>query len=570
MSIEKLLKIVSLTSTDEEDIKKWSEQQSLLDLLEEQRSAQSIMLYGSSFNTGSLLLHSILVPEQDIKDIAEDDFHSWDSSFNSWTCGLVWGGGSPARVEFDNPRFKIGKKTFENSQPLVFSRSFEGRIENKHYFEIAQLLTHAHDLHWTPERHAWCRFDEHGDIEDVIQWTEEKGRGGYETAVCISISRDVIEMQMSATGTVLVQMFDSTCIPKGFHGWGKAQDRIFKDGKQGLYYKSHLEGKNGSYFRGVQIIRPQRTAEEFGAYLQALDNQPKQYESFITQDWKNKRIVKVSCSPDSIASYFEKDSPLPFHTSPVFFKAAVLDKYKADPEKYSLDHRSISCRSSWHLQTYDVNEAGQVHTYIKYLSDLPYSEQVYWKSFNEAPKGGISKRAYTTDFEGNFDQEPDNLRDLQSILLELHAAKTKWFTLREPDLVSQLHYPLTSSSKIWGDTLTTLAKLVNEGLEQKFFEAKATELGAIRDPLWRSIRWAQEAMKVSDVTDELITEIIQPMRDLQQLRTKLDAHSSGSEASSMRSNLLQKHKSPRGHIEYLCGQLVNSLQVLKEINKGSP
>lgn len=570
MSIEKLLKIVSLTSTDEEGIKKWSEQQSLLDLLEEQRSAQSIMLYGSSFNTGSLLLHSILVPEQDIKDIAEDDFHSWDSSFNSWTCGLVWGGGSPARVEFDNPRFQIGKKTFENSQPLVFSRSFEGRIENKHYFEIAQLLTHAHDLHWTPERHAWCRFDEHGDIEDVIQWTEEKGRGGYETAVCISISRDVIEMQMSATGTVLVQMFDSTCIPKGFHGWGKAQDRIFKDGKQGLYYKSHLEEKNGSYFRGVQIIRPQRTAEEFGAYLQAIANQPKQYESFITQDWKNKRITNVSCAPDSIASYFEKDSPLPFHTSPVFFKAAVLDKYKADPEKYSLDHRSISCRNSWYLQTYDVNEAGQVHTYIKYLSDLPYSEQVYWKSFNEAPKGGISKRAYTTDFEGSFDQEPDNLRDLQSILLELHAAQTKWFTLREPDLVSQLHYPLTTSSKIWGDTLTTLAKLVNEGLERKFFEAKATELGAVGDPQWGSIRWAQEAMEISAVDDEIISEVIQPMRDLQQQRTKLDAHSGGSEASSMRSNLLQKHKSPRGHIEYLCGQLVNSLQVLKEINKGSP
>ena len=97
--------------------------------------------------------------------------------------------------------------------------------------------------------------------------------------------------------------------------------------------------------------------------------------------------------------------------------------------------------------------------YIKYLGDLPHSEQVYWKAFNEPPKGGISKRAYTTDFEGDFDQEPDTLRDLQSILLELHEAKTKWFSLREPDLVKQVHYPLTASSKAWGDALTTLAKL---------------------------------------------------------------------------------------------------------------
>jgi hypothetical protein len=42
------------------------------------------------------------------------------------------------------------------------------------------------------------------------------------------------------------------------------------------------------------------------------------------------------------------------------------------------------------LQTYDFNEAGQVHTYIRYLGYLPISEQRYWKAFNEPPKGTIS------------------------------------------------------------------------------------------------------------------------------------------------------------------------------------
>lgn len=567
MSIEKLLKIVSPTFEDKEGARVWSEQLSLFDLLKEQRAAPSIMLYGSSFNTGSLLLHSILVPAQDTENLEADDLTSWEGNpYSSWTCGLVWGGGLPARVEFAKPLSRIGPKALENGQQLVFGRSFEGRGEDKRYFEIAQFLTHAHNLHWTPERHAWCRFDEHGDIEDVIQWTEQKGRGGYGTTTCIAINREIIEMQMSATGTVLVQMFDSTCIPKCSHGWELGEDCSIKDENRGLYYRSHVAGHNGSYFRGVQIIRPRRTAEEFGAYLQEREKQPKHYESFITHDWKNKRVTMVSCDPDSIASYFEKDSPLPFHTSPVFFKAAVLDKYKADPEKYSLDHRSISCRNSWDLQTYDVNEAGQVHTYIKYLGDL-HSEQVYWKAFNEPPKGGISKRAYTTDFEGNFDQEPDSLRDLQSLLLELHAAKTKWFTLREPDLVEQVHYPLTTSSKAWGDTLTTLAKLVNEGLERRIFEAKAKELGADGDSKWGSIRWAQEAMKASGIADDVVTEVIQPMRDLQNLRTKLDAHSGGAEANRLRASLLRQYKSPRGHVERTCSQLVRSLLTLKGLYK---
>lgn len=139
--------------------------------------------------------------------------------------------------------------------------------------------------------------------------------------------------------------------------------------------------------------------------------------------------------------------------------------------------------------------------------------------------------------------------------------------LREPDLVNQVHYPLTASSKAWGDTLTTLAKLVNEGLERRFFETKAKELGMDGDPKWGSIRWAQEAMKASGAADDVITEVIQPMRDLQDLRTKLNAHSGGVEANSLQVSLLRQHKSPRRHIEHLCGQLVYSLQTLTELYK---
>ena len=77
--------------------------------------------------------------------------------------------------------------------------------------------------------------------------------------------------------------------------------------------------------------------------------------------------------------------------SPAFFKSEVLHKYKADSAKFELTDRTISCRGAWHLTTYDVNEAGQVHTYVGYLGDLPYREQVYWQSFNEFPKGPLSE-----------------------------------------------------------------------------------------------------------------------------------------------------------------------------------
>jgi hypothetical protein len=468
-------------------------------------------------------------------------------------------------VEYSEPLAEMRPSAFRGGQQLVFSRAFDGRTEDKHYYEIGQFLTHAHELHWTPERRAWCRFDGNGDVEDVIKWAVKAGRSGYGDATCITIDREVMEMQMSATGTALVQLFDIASVGAGFHGWKEGEDRSVEDQELSLYFRSHREGANGSWIRGVQIIRPHLSSEEFGQYLYDKDQEPKQYVSFLTQDWKNNRITEVSCAPDAMASYFVKDSSLPYQISPVFFNAAVLDKYKADAEKYSLEPRSISCRNAWHLQTYDVNTDGQVHTYLKHFGDLPYSEQLYWKAFNERPKSSISQRAFTTDFMGEWSHDPDPLRDLQASLTDLHASGVEWFRLREPNLVDQLHYPLTSSVKAWSDTLITLAKLVVEGLEREYFEERAKSKGAKGDPKWGSIRWIQEAMKSSGISDEIVEEVISPLRTVQELRTKLGAHSGGNEAASIRADLLREHKTPRQHIEHLSGQLVRSLYVLRNL-----
>jgi hypothetical protein len=565
MCLETLLRIVTPVNEGEDGFRAWSEQSPFLDLLAEQRKGRSLILYGSSFNHGGLLLRSILVPTEDLDAVKPEDMTQWHCPIESWSCGYAYGGGQPPHMEYSDPLSGICPSAFRDGQQLVFSRAFDGRVEDQDYYEIAQFLTHAHNLHWTPERRAWCRIDENGDVEDVVRWAEKAGRSGYEDATCITIDREVMEMQMSATGTTLVQMFDVTSVSSNFGGWNNGEDRSVENQELGVYFHSHREGANGSWLRGVQIIKPRLSSEELGKYLYDKHRQPKQYASFLTQDWKNKRITKVSCAPDAMASYFV-NSPLPYQTSPVFFNAAVLDKYKADPEKYSLGHRSISCRNAWGLRSYDVNGAGQVHAYICDLGDLPYSEQLYWKAFNEKPKGPISKRAFTTDFEGEPYKGPDPLRELQASLTDLHTSGSDWFTLREPNLVNQVHYPLTPSVKAWSDTLTALAKLVVEGLERKYFEERAKGRGAKGDPTWGSISWVREAMKTSGFPEEIVDEVISPLRTVQELRTKLGAHSGGSEAARIRADLLREYKTPRLHIEHLCDQLMRSLYLLRNLN----
>jgi hypothetical protein len=66
MCLEKLHKIVTPLTEDDAEFREWSEQSLFSDLLYKQRDGQAIILHGSSFNHGSLLLRSILVPIDDL------------------------------------------------------------------------------------------------------------------------------------------------------------------------------------------------------------------------------------------------------------------------------------------------------------------------------------------------------------------------------------------------------------------------------------------------------------------------------------------------------------------------
>ena len=59
---------------------------------------------------------------------------------------------------------------------------------------------------------------------------------------------------------------------------------------------------------------------------------------------------EISTAPGETANHFTK-SDLPFETSPAFFRPEVLQRYKSDTDRYTLEDRSISCRGAWHLQT---------------------------------------------------------------------------------------------------------------------------------------------------------------------------------------------------------------------------
>ena len=568
MSVQSLLRVVAppseLTATGA-----WLEQHELARWLEHERDADVVTLYGSAtgHHGSSIFVHAILVPEDGLRAASERALVTWSGNpFDHHYCGLVYGGGKPPRVELSPPGASF-ERCFPTAQRIIYGRSFEARHGHRTYYELAQELALAHELHWLDERDAWCRLNDVGDVVDLAR-VERVGDDRLEpdTGVSVTIDRKLLELQMSATRTCLVQMFDSTRVSSDFNGWTSGVgDEVFHNGAIGLSFKYRVDSPNGSFFRGSQVLRPRLDAYGLGAQLYAASRAPKQFTTFITHDFKNGRLVDVSCDPTALASYLDNGSTLPFQTSPVFFRPEVLDKYKADPEKYRLADRTISCRNSWSLQTYDVNEAGQVHTYITYLGNLPYQEQLYWKSFNEAPKGTISRRAFLTDFKAEFDDEPDGLRSLRYVLERLRDLRAPWFTLRDSSLLDQLHYPLTSSSKAWGDVLTTLAKCVVESINKSYLVAEAKRRGSAGEPQWGSLKWLRELLVSLGVESDRVGEVVDPLVQLQKLRTKLDAHAGGGEATTIRRELLKQFRTPRAHIHALATDLTASLAAIKSM-----
>jgi hypothetical protein len=208
-----------------------------------------------------------------------------------------------------------------------------------------------------------------------------------------------------------------------------------------------------------------------------------------------------------------------------------------------------------------------VHTPVVYLRNLPYEEQLYWKAYNERPKGGISERAFKTDFEGRWDVDYEPLSSLKDAVRELHRQQVQWWKLRSKNLVDQVHYPATSSADEWSNEILHLDQLVVEGFEEKWLRQKAQSLGRTPDPRFRSLKLAEECLIALGFEEDHSRKITDPFHQVHDLRSKLKGHASGAEAMAIKQKVLSEYKSYRMHFRALCSECDDSIRTMTEALK---
>ncbi|MDA0810616.1 MAG: hypothetical protein O3B68_21700 [Planctomycetota bacterium] len=442
------LKRMNAEPTNGDAYREWLQQSDVVSFLENEPTEDDIVVLASLLP--HVFIHGILIPRFTPDAESIDLLLEWNfDATESW--GMV---GSLENVSIGGPLDQISSPLIQAGEMIVFQRGFEGIRERSRYFELNQKISQVLGLHFMEDRQAWCDLNRHGDIDEVVKiHTIEQPSGKYEGTV-ITIRRQRLAEFAGAGCYTFLRMFDFTRYRSGsFSGWGDpTREPLPKS--DSVFGTLAQCGSTGSYSRGVQIVDVAATQAELHGHMWH-SNEKKEYATFIAQDLRHGRVGNFSCDPEQLANYFTP-SEHPFEISPAFFRPEVLSKYKADTEKYLIEHRSISCRGSWYLKAFGVNEAGQVHAYLGYLGSLPYEEQLHWKQFNEAPKAGLSDSIIATDFRGEWSEEYEPLLNLKRKLHELDRQSVGWWVLRGEGLPDRVHYPFTDSRDEWGSELMNL------------------------------------------------------------------------------------------------------------------
>ncbi len=561
--LQSFLNLASLPDTDLQD---WLENadQSVQLLKQICERNEEIILYASGPH---LYVHSVLVPRTAVDPPDHDDLSGADLMLSdTWCIQKAYGGGEGHRIYLEPPLCDPRCKTLTGAEKLIYLRSFEGVKECRSTIEISQKLVHALDLYYMDERHAYCRLGDHGDIEAVISVYDDENPDSWQRVHAVTIRGRDLATYMALSNTSLVSMFDFTRSIPGASSNRDGQDPQTFQARDLFYWSSVIPG-HASYANGHIILHTNLTESDLiDEWKAEEDVTTKQYATFKIFDGKNNCLVETSCGPDHIVSYFTK-SDLPWHISPAFFRPEVLHKYKQDPEKYTIHDRSISCRGAWYLKTYDINEAGQVHTYIGYLANLPYEEQLYWQSFNEWPKGGISKRAYQTDILGEFPTEDDPLAELKVMAQSLDREPPAWWQLRGEEVVEEVLSPATDSIKEWGDAILAFDHMVVEGFVAKRLRAIISAKGGAYEKDWQSLKLLEVVLPLMGHTEKEAKQLVSPLKELHGLRISVKAHSSTRKKREAAANARKAHGTLRKHFQELAGRIRDSI---KEIVSALP
>ena len=292
-----------------------------------------------------------------------------------------------------------------------------------------------------------------------------------------------------------------------------------------------LGGQHKAFSRllGKKIILPFPKSNS-GVYGFAKEEK-KKYVDFIIDTDELGDEVSFNSNPDLLANVFGANPEAPNYLTPVHFDKKVLDKYYGQPSKYSVEDSYLRCASLWGLQM-DNHHDNKVCVWLGDLGrDLPYQEQLHWRSHNIPPDRGVSKTYFKRQILAQFSNSdcPEHIfKSKYNELYTLCIENLGWellLPLSEDDThhFDSLRIPSTNEQSDFDELVLGLTKILIDSLNEKFLSKYIDE--SRRDDFKSGISRLEFVLEQQSIDG--FEGHIQFLRKLQNLRSSSVAHRKG-------------------------------------------
>lgn len=271
-----------------------------------------------------------------------------------------------------------------------------------------------------------------------------------------------------------------------------------------------------SSLHGQYVVLP---ADGVAGPSWCTDEMPATYPEFVYGlDASTGRHLTVVPTPENAGS---DGSPGPHFWTRIYFGKQVLDRYLAEPRRYTVTSSRVSCLHVWGLSIGRTSD-GLVEVDLYDLSRMPWREWDHWRVHNVPPSGGAAD-------DGKFRRERlnqpasshDVVRDLRASLERANAVAQRglggplWRPLVGPIAAEWLglHPPVVDDRSALQGPLLTLSKVLVDSIDATLLKRVLRD----RPPSGaRSLALLQQYVHETGGPEDAT----QPLRDLQELRSQ--------------------------------------------------
>jgi len=408
-------------------------------------------------------------------------------------------------------------------EPLVIHRNFHGLRGS--FFEVAQEFRLYHNLFHDIPHSRYLYFDDDGDESEAVKYD----------ARSVQIRTDLLIRFCAVKQMALAIYIDSfRYSPLTLEQLGVPETRHQDLGGTHSYLVSVIpdttplrEGRSKTLSRllGKKYVMPEPIPPE-------REEKQESYPEFVIKTDATGKPVKHTCDPEKLANYFGKNPGEPHYLTPVFFRAEVLSKYYADPQKYSVEDGYLRCGRLWSIRM-DNDHTDYVVVYLGDLGrDLSEKERSYWLSFNIPPDGkNISETNFRRAFLAEFadPKRPDLVFKHEYVRFQEEFQKAHGWNFFRPLHADDAHFfvglrlPPKDNQSEFDAQLLALTKVIVDSINEEEIVKGVTTLA--KDD--KGITKLEKLFSARGFSD--YGQRIRFLKVLQALRSKSAAHRKGSD-----------------------------------------